>query len=108
MDLIIVLVESLGVAILCVGIVWSFGAAGVQLAGGRKRGEVYESLRKTLGRSILLGLEVLVVADLIHTVVVDRTLDNVLGLGLIVLVRTLLSFTLEVEIDGTLPWKQSE
>ena len=63
-------------------------------------------MRLYFGRSILLGLEVLVAADLIRTVAVEPTLHNVLVLGLIVLIRTFLSFSLEIEIDGVVPWRR--
>jgi hypothetical protein len=59
------------------------------------------------GRSILLGLEFLVAADIIRTVAVQPSLENVTVLGLIVLIRTFLSFSLEVEIDGRWPWRRS-
>jgi uncharacterized membrane protein len=68
--------------------------------------ESYTVLRRYFGRSILLGLEILVAADLIRTVAVDQTWENVLSLGLIVLIRTFLSFSLEVEIDGMWPWRR--
>lgn len=66
----------------------------------------YSVLRRNFGRSILLGLEIFVAADLIRTVVVDQTWQNVLALGLIVLIRTFLSFSLEVEMDGVWPWRR--
>jgi uncharacterized membrane protein len=66
----------------------------------------YVVLRRYFGRSILLGLEILVAADLIRTVAVDQTWENVLSLGLIVLIRTFLSFSLEVEMDGMWPWRR--
>ncbi|HEX9517228.1 MAG TPA: DUF1622 domain-containing protein, partial [Streptosporangiaceae bacterium] len=56
---------------------------------------------------LLLGLEILVAADLIRTVAVAPTLDNVLVLGMIVLIRTFLSFSLEIEIHGVLPWRRA-
>ena len=68
--------------------------------------ESYVVLRRYFGRSILLGLEILVAADLIRTVAVDQTWENVLSLGLIVLIRTFLSFSLEVEMDGMWPWRR--
>jgi uncharacterized membrane protein len=64
-------------------------------------------VRTVFGRSILLGLEFLVAADIIRTVAVEPSLENVAVLGLIVLIRTLLSFSLEVEIDGTWPWRRA-
>lgn len=67
----------------------------------------YETLRSSLGKSILLGLEFLVAADIINTVAIDPSLSSVTVLGLIVLIRTFLSFSLNVEIDGRLPWKKT-
>lgn len=74
----------------------------------RKTGQgAYKLLRQDLGKAILLGLEILVAADIIATVVTKPTLQDVLALGLIVLIRTFLSFSLEIEITGRLPWKES-
>jgi uncharacterized membrane protein len=64
------------------------------------------SFRRTLGRSILTGLELLVAADIILTVAVEPTPERVVVLGAIVLIRTFLSFSLEVEIDGRWPWQK--
>jgi hypothetical protein len=64
-------------------------------------------LRQAFGGTLLLALEILVAADLIRTVAVSPTLDNVLVLGLIVLIRTFLSFSLEVEINGAPPWRRA-
>jgi uncharacterized membrane protein len=68
------------------------------------RTTAYETMRRNLGRSILLGLEVLIVADIIRTIVVEPTVESVLVLGAIVIIRVLLSFSLEVEMDGVWPW----
>ena len=65
-------------------------------------------LRAAFGGTLLLGLEVLVAADLVRTVAVAPTLDNVLVLGLIVLIRTVLSFSLETEIEGVVPWRRAQ
>jgi uncharacterized membrane protein len=70
-------------------------------------GEAYHLFRSRLGRSILLGLELLVAADIIGTVAVEPTVHNLLVLGLIVLIRTFLSVSLEVEIDGYWPWQKA-
>lgn len=107
MESITTALEALGVAILVTGITLAFGRAGLAMSHGQTAALAYEGLRKSIGRSILLGLEVLVAADLVYTVVVDRSMDSVLGLALIVVVRTLLSLSLEVEIDGTLPWRRN-
>ena len=68
----------------------------------------YVVLRSAFGGTLLLGLEVLVAADLVRTVAVAPTLDNVLVLGLIVLIRTVLSFSLETEIEGVAPWRRAQ
>jgi uncharacterized membrane protein len=66
----------------------------------------YERLRRNLGRCILLGLEVLIVADIVRTIIVDPTIESVAVLGIIVVIRIILSFSLEVEMDGVWPWQQ--
>jgi uncharacterized membrane protein len=65
----------------------------------------YPTFRRDLGRSILLGLEFLVAGDIISTITIEPTLTSVSVLGLIVLIRTFLSFSLEVEINGRWPWQ---
>jgi len=72
----------------------------------RRSGPVYAPFRRFLGRSILLGLELLVAADIIKTVAISPTLESVAVLGGIVLIRTFLSFSLELEITGRWPWQQ--
>jgi uncharacterized membrane protein len=66
----------------------------------------YQRLRVNLGRVILLGLEILIVGDIIRTIIVETSVESVLVLGLIVVIRTVLSFALEVEISGSWPWQQ--
>jgi uncharacterized membrane protein len=68
-------------------------------------GNYYSLYRQDVGRAILLGLEFLIAGDIIRTVVVAPTLQNVLVLGLIVLIRTFLSLSLQLEIEGKLPWQ---
>ena len=99
--------EALGALILVVGVLSSFVLAGLawRQPGSSKR--AYTVLRQAFGGTLLLALEILVAADLIRTVAVSPTLDNVLVLGLIVLIRTFLSFSLEVEIEGALPWRRA-
>ncbi|MFP4283431.1 MAG: DUF1622 domain-containing protein [Opitutales bacterium] len=75
----------------------------------RSSGEaVFREVRQTLGRGILLGLEFLVAADIIHTVAVDLTFPSVGTLALVVAIRTFLSFTLEVELTGRWPWQEGK
>lgn len=82
----------------------AFAAAGEL---GRDRRAAYRRGREVFGRGILLALEILIAADLIRTVAVEPTLENIGVLGLIVVVRTILSFSLDVEIDGVLPWRKN-
>ncbi len=81
----------------------------VSVRSWRSTGEgavAYRTMRQTFGSSILLGLEILVAGDLIRTVAVEPTLDNVVVLAIIVLIRTFLSFSLEIEIEGVPPWRR--
>ena len=99
--------EALGAVILVVGVIWSFVLA---LVVARRSGwsrDAYLVLREAFGGTLLLGLEVLVAADLVRTVAVAPTFENVLSLGLIVLIRTFLSFSLETEIEGVAPWRRA-
>lgn len=99
--------EIAGVAVIIIGV---FAAAALFVTGlsrGEDWSKTYHVFRSTLARGILLGLEFLVAADIIGTVAVEPTLENLYVLGLIVLIRTFLSFSLEVEIDGRWPWRKS-
>lgn len=106
MELVVHGFEIAGVAVLVLGALGAFvhAARQARTAGVRT---AYETARSSVGRAILLGLELLIIADIVLTITVDPTLDSALALGLIVLVRTFLSFSLEVELEGTLPWRQS-
>jgi len=99
--------EALGVLVLAFGTLWSFLLAGLAWRRSGHAGQAYGTLRQALGSTLLLGLEILIAADLVRTVAVAPTLDNVLSLGLIVLIRTFLSLSLEVEINGAPPWRRS-
>lgn len=100
-------VEVLGVATLIVGLAAALALGGVHLVRGEGAEAVYETVRTVFARSILLGLEFLVAADIIRTVAVQPSLENVAVLGLIVLIRTFLSFALEVETEGRWPWTRA-
>jgi uncharacterized membrane protein len=99
-------VEVLGVATVVLGLGAALVGAGLGVARGKGPEDVYSTIRTVFARSILLGLEFLVAADIIRTVAVQPSLENVAVLGLIVLIRTFLSFALEVEIEGRWPWKR--
>ena len=99
--------EGAGVATIVLGALVALIISLRQLASGDGPSAVYHQFRTTLGRGILLGLELLVAADIIGTVAVEPTLRNLSVLALIVLIRTFLSVSLSVEIDGRWPWQKS-
>jgi uncharacterized membrane protein len=99
--------EALGALILVVGVIWSVVLAAVATRRSGWSAKAYLVLRQAFGGTLLLGVEVLVAADLVRTVAVAPTLDNVLVLGLIVVIRTFLSFSLETEIEGIVPWRRA-
>lgn len=98
--------ELAAILLICTGIGYATAAAvwGLRNGGGL---ELYKHYRQSLARAILLGLEILVAADIIGTVAVDPTWSNVGVLAVIVLIRTVLSWSLEVEIEGTWPWRRN-
>jgi uncharacterized membrane protein len=105
MELVVHGFEIVGVAILVIGSIAALGGYILAFARGR-RGDEFERVRRGIGRAILLGLEVLIIADIILTITVDATVESALTLGLVVLVRTFLSFSLEIELEGALPWRR--
>jgi uncharacterized membrane protein len=72
----------------------------------KKEADNYTKLRQAMGKSILLGLEILIAADIMATVVTDPTISSVSTLGLIILIRTFLSISLQVELEGKFPWQK--
>ena len=107
MDHVAQVFEAIGAAVLLVGLFLSAGLAARSLRRSGDGRLAYQVLRESFGGAILLGLEILVAADLIRTVAVAPTLENVAILGLIVLIRTFLSFSLEIEIEGVAPWRRA-
>jgi uncharacterized membrane protein len=99
--------EWLGAFVLALGTVYSFVVAGIAWYKSGNGRQAYNVTRQLLGGTLLLGLEILVAADLVRTIAVAPTVDNVLTLGLIVLIRTFLSFSLEIEISGMPPWRRA-
>ncbi|GAA3275595.1 DUF1622 domain-containing protein [Paenarthrobacter aurescens] len=101
-----------GVAVMVIGALVSVPLALRGFQPKRARGltplSPYRSYRQLLGRSILLGLELLVAADIIRTVAVTPTFESVGVLAIIVLIRTFLSFSLELEITGRWPWQKEK
>ncbi|HSN69969.1 MAG TPA: DUF1622 domain-containing protein [Steroidobacteraceae bacterium] len=105
MELIGKVVDGVGVLIIVVGAV--IATARFLVHQRSDFSGAYRGYRQGLGRAILLGLELLVAGDIIRTVAVAPTLENVLILAVIVLIRTFLSMTLELEIEGRWPWKRA-
>ena len=99
-------VEGVGAAIMVLGGLWALVTYARDAAHPDRRAGAYQAVRRSLGRVILLGLEVLIIADIIRTIVVDATVESVAVLGLIVVIRIVLSFSLEVEVDGVWPWQR--
>lgn len=102
-DAVALVIDGVGVLAIVLGLLV---ATGRFAALGRREADGYRQFRQDLGRGILLGLEFLVAADIIRTVAVTPTLEGVLVLGLIVLIRTFLSMALQLELEGRWPWQQ--
>jgi uncharacterized membrane protein len=98
------IIDGAGVVVIVVGAVIAFGVAAVRLT--HREADVYRRFRQRLGQTILLGLEMLVAGDIVRTVAAQPNLRSVAILGGIVLIRTFLSFSLEVEITGRWPWQK--
>lgn len=99
--------EVVGVVVLIIGLIWTIsrGATSWRHTGYSREG--YRVMRESFEHALLLGLEILVAADLIRTIAISPTLENVAALGLIVLIRTFLSFSLEIELEGVVPWRRA-
>lgn len=101
-------VEFVGVAVLLLGALLATAAFSRRLVRRATFQDAYHGLRADLGRAILLGLELLVIADIIGTVAIEPTMQNLGVLAVIVAIRTLLSFALELEVSGRWPWQRAE
>ena len=99
-------VEAVGAGIMVLGALGALLTFVYRALRPETSHESYDELRRNLGRGILVGLEVLIVADIVRTIIVSPTIESVGVLGVIVLIRIALSFSLEVEIDGFWPWRR--
>ena len=99
-------IDAAGVAVIVTGAAIAFVAAAVRLS--RRESDVYRRFRQQLGQTILLGLELFVAGDIVRTVAASPSLTGVAVLAAIVLIRTFLSFSLEVETTGRWPWQQRD
>lgn len=102
------IVEMAGVSVLIFGALVAAAAFVFRISRHTSFHDAYHELRADLGRAILLGLELLVIADIIGTVAIKPTFQNLGVLAVIVAIRTLLSFTLELEVSGRWPWQREE
>ena len=99
-------IDAAGVAVIVTGAATAFVVSTVRLS--RRESDVYGRFRQRLGQAVLLGLELLVAGDIIRTVAASPTLTSLAILAVIVLIRTFLSFSLEVEITGLWPWQNRD
>lgn len=100
-------IEAIGVLVIVIGTVIS-SIMFILTFRHLPEGTAYRTYRRQMGRSIILGLEFLIAGDIIRTVIVANTLENVAVLGLIILIRTFLSLTLYLEVEGRWPWQHEE
>jgi len=100
-------IDFAGVVIIALGAVMGVILCARDLLRQERTVDAYSRLRTFLGRSLLLGLEFLVAGDIIKTVAIEPTFDSVIVLAIIVLVRTVLSLSIDVEIDGHWPWEEA-
>ncbi len=105
-DAVATTIDGVGVVVVVAGLALATGIFVVRAVRSESVGVGYRDYRQNLGRAILLGLEFLVAADIIRTVAVSPTFRSAGVLALIILIRTFLSFTLQLEIDGRWPWQQ--
>ena len=99
-------IDAAGVVVIVAGAAIAFVAGAVRLS--RRQSDVYRRFRQQLGQTVLLGLELLVAGDIVRTVAASPSLTSVAILAAIVLIRTFLSFSLQVEITGRWPWQKRE
>lgn len=103
-----VVIEVLAIVIIAIAIVYATSLYVLNLRARRSDLDPYHDYKVRLGRALLLGLEILVAADIVRTVALQPTLENVAVLGLLVVVRTFLSWSLVVEVDGHWPWQREQ
>ena len=100
------IIEIIGILVIFFGAAFSLFSFLISLR--KKNVDSYSKLRQSLGKSILLGLEILIAADIMETVTTEPTIKSAITLGLIVLIRTFMSMSLEVELEGRFPWQRNK
>ncbi len=105
-ELATLLIETLAIIIIFAAILYGLGQYVLDAFFRARKEDAYHGFKVRLGNALLLGLEILVAADIVRTVALEPSLNNVLVLGLLVLIRTFLSWSLVVEIEGRWPWQK--
>ncbi len=100
-------IEIVAIGVITVAVLLAF-VVGLRAVRTEGLSESVERIKQTVGRGLLLGLDLLIAADVIRTVTLEPTLENVAALGLLVLVRTFLAWSLMVELRGHWPWQDAE
>lgn len=103
----VVAFEVAGVAVMVLGAALAVVLGAVSIVRDRSATLALQRLRRALGGAILLGLEILVAADIVKTVTSRLAIEDVLALGLIVVIRIVLSFSIQIEVEGSLPWRRA-
>jgi len=102
------IIETIGISVITLFALYALIQAAVRLMKKEEKDSIFQDLRQLLGRGILLGLEFLIAADIIYTVAVELTFQTIGALAIVVLIRTFLSLTLEVEMSGRWPWQNKQ
>ena len=102
------LLEAIGVSVMTLIAVYALVHAVIRLLRKEDSGSVFTEVRQRVGKGILLGLEFLIAADIIHIIAIEWTLEAIGVLAIIVLIRAFLSFTLELELNGRWPWQRAD
>jgi len=101
-------IEALAVAIICSAVLVGTIVYAAEILSRRANDGSYTNFRRRIGRALLLGLEILVAADVIRTVALEPSLQNILILGLLIIIRTFLSWSLILEVEGRWPWQPAK
>lgn len=99
------IIEAIGISLIALMAGYALFNAASRLLKNEEKDSIFQDLRQLVGRGILLGLEFLIAADIIYTVAVDLTFESIGVLAIVIIIRTFLSFTLEVELTGRWPWQ---
>lgn len=102
------IIEAIGIATITLFAFYALFNAAARIIRREESDSIFQELRQLLGRGILLGLEFLIASDIIYTVAVELTFQTIGVLAIVVLIRTFLSLTLEVEMSGKWPWQNNQ